>query len=66
MSSIPYLKALYDFFLKNQQNKLTITVWNPDADRDANIIAKFHQTSKNSYFGEKKKKYCKKLRTKRY
>ena len=55
MSSIPYLKELHDFFLKNQQNKLTITVWTPDADRDANIIAQFHQTSENSYFDEKKK-----------
>ena len=75
MSSTSYLKALYKFFKKNEENELTITVWTPDADRDANIIAQFHQTSENSYFDEKKKnkkknlkkkKYCKKLKTKRY
>ena len=64
MSSIPYLKELHDFFLKNQQNKLTITVWTPDADRDANIIAQFHQTSENSYFDEKKKNTVRNLEPK--
>lgn len=55
MSLTHYLKALHEFFKKNKEYELTITVWTPDADRDANIIAQFHQESENSYFDEKKK-----------
>ena len=62
MSSTSYLKALYKFFKKNEENELTITVWTPDADRDANIIAQFHQTSENSYFDEKKKNTVRNLK----
>ena len=64
MSSTSYLKALYKFFKKNEENELTITVWTPDADRDANIIAQFHQTSENSYFDEKKKNTVRNLEPK--
>ena len=64
MSSIPYLKELHDFFLKNQQNKLTITVWTTDAERKAKIIEQFHQKTENSYFDKKKKNTVRNLEPK--
>lgn len=64
MSSSSYLKALYDFFKNNEQNELTITIWTPDADRDAKIVAQFHQKPENSFFDTEKEDFLENLEPK--
>ena len=64
MSSSSYLKALYEFFKNNEQNELTITIWTPDADRDAKIVAQFHQKPENSFFDTEKEDFLENLEPK--